>query len=101
MKPRREAMTRDEAENVALQGLTFITADPHRLVRFLSLTGLTPNDLKGWRDDPTLAIAVLDYLLSDESLLLVFVADKGLKPEIVAPAHALLSGGDGRDWHST
>ena len=101
MKPRKDApASREDADTLALQGLTFIAADPQRLVRFLSLTGLTPQDLKQWGQDPTLAIAVLEHLLADESLLLVFTAQQGIRPETVAPAHALLSGGHGRDWHS-
>ncbi|MBL8883416.1 MAG: DUF3572 domain-containing protein [Hyphomicrobium sp.] len=101
MKPRKSPpANKEDADTLALQGLTFIAADPQRLVRFLSLTGLTPQDLKKWGQDPTLAVAVLEYLLADESLLLVFTAEKGIRPETVAPAHALLSGGHGRDWHS-
>jgi len=101
MKPRKSApANKEDADTLALQGLTFIAADPQRLVRFLSLTGLTPQDLKSWGQDPTLAVAVLEYLLADESLLLVFTAQQGIRPEAVGPAHALLSGGHGRDWHS-
>jgi len=101
MKLRRGAPTGEEAETLALQVLNFLAADPQRLVRFLSLTGLGPRDLKNWGQDPSLAVAVLDHLLSDESLLLVFAAEQGIRPESVAAAHALLSGGHGRDWQST
>jgi hypothetical protein len=37
-----------------------------------------------------MAVAVLDHLLSDESLLLVFAAHAGVAPETIAPAHDLL-----------
>ena len=77
-------MTRDEAENVALQGLTFIAADPQRLVRFLSLTGLTPNDLKGWGDDPTLAIAVLLGLLITKTRYGKIVRAAAVNPSMVS-----------------
>jgi hypothetical protein len=33
---------------------------------------------------------VLNHLLQDESLLLVFAASHGIAPELIAPAHALL-----------
>jgi hypothetical protein len=33
---------------------------------------------------------VLDYLVSDESLLVGFASDAGLKPEMVARAHEAL-----------
>lgn len=35
--------------------------------------------------------AAIDHLLSDESLLLVFTASKGLQPESVAPARTALA----------
>lgn len=93
MSLRRQKMIGPDAEALALQGLTFLAGDPKRLVRFLSLTGLTPQDLKGWAERPDLQAAVLEYLLSDESLLLVFAAETGAAPDSIAPAHALLSAG--------
>jgi hypothetical protein len=37
-------------------------------------------------------VAILDYMLGDESLLLTFCQAAGIDPMSVAPAHALLSG---------
>ncbi|MEQ1718583.1 MAG: DUF3572 domain-containing protein [Hyphomicrobium sp.] len=101
MKLRRQRLTRDDAEGLALQGLTFLAGDPQRLVRFFSLTGLTPADLQAWADAPRLQVAVLDYLLSDESLLLVFAAESKLAPEQIVPARDLLAGDGGAGiWKS-
>ena len=58
MKTRKEKLTLDAAETIALQGLTFLAGDPKRLVRFLSLTGLTPQDLKGFGRDAGLQMAL-------------------------------------------
>lgn len=88
---RRAAVTLDQAETLALQGLTFLAGDPQRLVRFLSLTGLTPNDLRAFGSDPKLQAAVLEHLLGDESLLLVFAADAGAAPEAISPALDVLT----------
>ncbi len=85
-------MTLEAAETLALQGLTFLVADAPRLSRFFSLTGIDPSDLSGWNGNPALQGAVLEHLLSDESLLLVFAAEVGAPPESIAPAHALLTG---------
>jgi hypothetical protein len=93
MSLRKQRMQREDAETLALQGLTFLVSDPQRLVRFLSLTGLTPQDLKRFGDDAGLQAAVLDYLMGDESLLMVFAAEAGFSPDRVAPALALLAGG--------
>ena len=92
---RRNGPTRDEAEALALQGLTFLTSDGQRLARFLSLTGMAPTDLRSWAGAPHLQAAVLDYLLGDESLLLVFAAEARIDPVRIAPARdALNSGSD-------
>jgi hypothetical protein len=36
-------------------------------------------------------LAVLDHLLADESLLLVFTASRGITPDTVYPARAVLA----------
>jgi len=91
MKTTKAKLTLDDAETIALQGLTFLAGDPQRLVRFLSLTGLTPQDLKGFGRDASLQMALMDYLLGDESLLLVFTSQSGVAPEVIAPAYELLA----------
>jgi hypothetical protein len=91
MNLRRQKLTLEDAEGIALQGLTFLVGDPQRLVRFLSLTGLTPSELKGFGRERSLQMALIDYLLGDESLLLVFTSQHGLSPETLAPAYELLA----------
>ncbi len=91
MTLRRQKLSLEDAEGIALQGLTFLVGDPQRLVRFLSLTGLSPNELKGFGSDKGLQMALMDYLLGDESLLLVFTAEHGLSPDSMAPAYELLA----------
>lgn len=83
---------KDEAAAIALQGLTFLAADEQRLSRFLALTGIGPAELKIAAATDEFQAAILDYLLRDESLLLVFAAECGIAPEKVAPAYAMLSG---------
>jgi Protein of unknown function (DUF3572) len=88
-----KGINRDRAEALALQGLTFLAGDSARLTRFLTLTGIDPAELKGWDENPGIQAAVLDHLLADESLLLVFAAEAGVAPEEIAPAQAVLTGG--------
>jgi hypothetical protein len=88
-------MTRDEAETIALKGLAFLSGDETRLTRFLGLTGLEPGQLRQEIQSPWFLAAVLDHLLSDESLLLVFCAENEVEPELVAPARRLISPDDG------
>jgi hypothetical protein len=82
----------DSARSLAVGALAFIAADSDRLSRFLSLTGLGPDNLRTAAADPAFLGSVLDYLVTDEGLLVEFAADAGLKPEAVARAHAALCG---------
>jgi hypothetical protein len=83
-------MDADEAQSVALSALAFLAEDIQRLGAFLALTGLGPAELKTGAQSPRVLAAVLDHLLRDENLLLVFAASRRIPPERIAPAHALL-----------
>ena len=91
---RAGAPSRDEAEAIALSALAFLAEDQDRLIRFMTDTGLAPADLRAIAGRPDMLGAVLDYLLSDESLLLVFAACAGIDPAAVAPAEAALANAD-------
>jgi hypothetical protein len=88
----RQSTSVDSARSLAVSALAFIAADSDRLNRFLSLTGLGPDNLRTAAADPAFLGSVLDYLVGDEALLVEFAADAGLKPEAVARAHAVLCG---------
>ena len=77
---------------MAVSALAFIAGDSDRLSRFLSLTGLGPDNLRTAAADRAFLGSVLDYLAADEELLIAFAADAGVKPEAVARAHVLLCG---------
>lgn len=85
-------MTEDRAEALALQVLTFVLTDPKQIARFLALTGTTPQDLRDVASSRELQVATLEYLLSDEALLLAFCQENGVDPATVTPAHQLLAG---------
>jgi hypothetical protein len=87
----------DEATGAGLSALTFLAEDRARLVRFLDLTGIGPEELRQQAQSPALLAAVLEHMLADESLLLVFTATAGIDPERLAPLAAILhrAGQDG------
>jgi|ERR1043165_5239154 hypothetical protein len=82
----------EAAEAIALQGLTFLAEDATRMLRFLKLTGLEPGEVRARAGTVELSLAVLEHLAGDESLLLVFAASRGVAPESVSRAVALLDG---------
>ena len=84
-------MTHDDAETLALSALAFLAEDATRLTRFLSLTGIDPADLRQEAGSRQIQAAILEHLLGDESLLLVFAASRSINPETLAPALSLLT----------
>jgi hypothetical protein len=91
MQKRGAAPTAEDAAALAISALGYLAEDGPRLGRFMTLTGMGPDELRAAADEPETLLAILDHLMSDESLLLVFTASKGLKPEGVAPARAALA----------
>jgi hypothetical protein len=76
---------------MAITALTFIAQDSDRLGRFLALSGLDPGNLRQAAADPAFLTGVLDYLSSDEALLVAFATDVGIDPAAVEAARHLLS----------
>ncbi len=99
MARRDPGPTDESAATLALSGLAFLAEDGARLGRFLALTGIGPDQLRAAADAPETLLAVLDYLLGDESLLLVFTASKGIAPETVVPSRAVLARTLGSEAH--
>ena len=76
---------------IAIQALTYIASEPERAERFLALSGLVPGDLRAAATDPAFLLGVMDHLVGDEPLLLLFAAEASLSPEAVVAAHDRLS----------
>jgi hypothetical protein len=81
------------AAEVAIAALGFLAEDPERLQRFLALSGLGPHNLRRAAADPSFLSAVLEYLASDEPLLLEFASRQGWPPADVVRARDALGGG--------
>ena len=91
-------MTRATAEEIAARALLFLAGESDRLGRFIAETGLDPATLRSRMRDADALAAVLGHVLADESALLAFAANAGLRPEDVARAEAELTGGS--PWES-
>ncbi|MCB5409860.1 DUF3572 domain-containing protein [Pseudogemmobacter faecipullorum] len=88
----------DFGMTLALQGLAWLAADEDRILPFLAQSGLLASELRSRAGEPEVLAAVLDFLLSDEAMLLSFCGDLGLNPAEIAPARAQLPGGDVPHW---
>jgi Protein of unknown function (DUF3572) len=94
-KPLR--INRAAAQDMAIAALTFIAQDPDRLGRFLAMSGLDPDGVRTAAAEPEFLVGVLDYLSSDEALLVAFTSDAGIEPTSIEAARRLLSHGRGPD----
>ena len=91
MPTKAPRVSEEDAELLALQALAFLAQEPARLAYFLRLTGLNPQELQRIAGERSLMSGVLEHLLADQSLLLVFAAETRVAPESVALAHAKLA----------
>lgn len=57
--------------------LTYLGADADRFERFLAITGLGVAELRAASGTPGFAESLLDYVSSDEKLLVGFAAESG------------------------
>ena len=88
--------TREAAEALAIQALTFLAEEPDRLARFLNMSGIDPAQIRAAARERGFLAGVLEHMLGDESLLIAFAASAGIDPGEIARARAALAGG--RKW---
>jgi hypothetical protein len=86
------SIDRNAAESLAVQALTYLAGEPERLGRFLALSGLGPDQVRLAAGEPGFLSGVLEYLSSDEALLLGFADHLRIDPAQVTRAQAALSG---------
>ena len=91
MRAPLKRITRDEAEAVALSALSYITTHEEVLGRFLSMSGLEPGTIRHAAASPGFLAAILDYVASDEPLLLALAKELDARPERIMEAHRTLS----------
>jgi len=85
-------MQSSAAQTIALHALTHIAGDGEILGHFLKISGLEPDDLRQRVSDPELLAAVIDFLLSDESLCTGFLAAEGIDAKVLHAARRALPG---------
>jgi hypothetical protein len=91
-------MKREPAETLALRALAWLAADDDLLGRFLGASGAAPGDLSSGAADPLFLAAVLDFLLTDDSLVIAFCDAAGYPYPAPMEARGALPGGDLPHW---
>lgn len=91
MRPKTTSHS-EEAEILAIHALGFLASDGERLQRFMDLSGLDVAAIRAGAANPAFLGGILDHLLGDESLLLIFAEEQQLRPERIAELRRKLPG---------
>ncbi|WP_149140489.1 DUF3572 domain-containing protein [Gemmobacter caeruleus] len=91
-------MRQESAETLALQVLGWLLGQDERLGQFLAASGAAPQDLPQLAGDAVFLGAVLDFLLTEDGMVLDFAQSAGIAPEMPLMARAALPGGAGPHW---
>ena len=90
---------RESAEIIGAKALAWVADDSDRLNGFLALSGLSPGELMAEAGDPRVLGAVLDYVLTEDKLVMAFCDAAGLAYTVPQAARGALPGGE--VWHWT
>ena len=70
--------------------LEYLAQNPEQLAEFMVQSGLAPNDLRRLVGTDTFKHGLVDYVVSNEQLLLAIAADATLSPETITRIWAKL-----------
>ena len=84
------ALSPERAEILGFEALAWLAADPAGLDRFLKASGVSGRDLREAAGSPGLTVAILDFLLAHEDLLLGFCQSSGTDTAQLHRARLLL-----------
>ena len=85
-------LRRERATELAIAGLAFLAADPERLERFLSLSGLDPGSIRLAAQEPGFLAGVIRHIMDDDRIAQAFATEEGLSAEELTAAAAALGG---------
>lgn len=84
-------MTPEKAEILALEALGWLAGEKDGLSRFLTQSGMDSGDLRTGAGSPEMGVAVLEFLLGHEEMLLIFCESVNLEPKAIHAALRALS----------
>ncbi len=91
-------MNRENAERIGIQVLGWLAGHDDMLTQFLGMTGISADDLRVRANEPEFLGFVLDFLLTDDSLVMAFCDDTNMAAELPMQARGALPGGDVPNW---
>ena len=91
-------MTTDEAELIAIRSLGWLAGQEGLFHRFLGDSGLAADELQARAGDPVVLASVLDFVLTEDAMVLDLADFLSCPPLAVAAARAHLPGGQQVHW---
>ena len=91
-------LTRQSAEILALEALSWLVGNDELLPVFLGSTGATEADLRQRSKDDEFLASVLDFLLMDDAWIEAFCQSSDHAPDYPVRARAALPGGANVNW---
>ena len=84
--------TLEKAEILALEGLGWLAGEQDGIHRFLDQSGIDTAALRAAAGSPEMGLAVLDFLLANEDLLVGFCESASISPQVLHLARHRLGG---------
>ena len=91
-------LSRDSAEVLAIEALSWLVSDEELLPIFLGSTGAGADDLRNRAKDPEFLASVLDFLLMDDAWIQRFCDSAEYGYDFPVRARAALPGGAAVNW---
>lgn len=92
MPSSNEQISMKSAAFIAIKSLAYISQSPEEITKFMTLTGIEGSDIIRLKENLKFLGGVLDFVTSDESLLLAFCSTENISPEGVEAARIQLLG---------
>ncbi|MGH1405890.1 MAG: DUF3572 domain-containing protein [Rhodomicrobiaceae bacterium] len=92
MQSSNEQISMKSAAFIAIKSLAYISQSPEEITKFMALTGIEGSDIIRLKENLKFLGGVLDFVTSDESLLLAFCSTENISPEGVEAARIQLLG---------
>ncbi|NND20354.1 MAG: DUF3572 domain-containing protein [Silicimonas sp.] len=91
-------LSKDSAELLAIEALSWLVGNDELLPVFLGATGASRDDLRVRAKDPEFLASVMDFLLMDDAWIAEFCQSADYKMDFPMRARAALPGGAEVNW---
>jgi hypothetical protein len=89
-----KSLSVEEAQGIATEALLQLSKEPEQIGRFLAVSGIGPEMIREAAGEPGFLAGVLEFYMMDETLLLAFCENAGIRPTMIAAARYALAGGE-------